>query len=239
MTELPRQPAGQFQIFAKGVQKTEDGFVPMMIDPSRGAMLKLIAEKPTLHERITQGGIVGAIILFLGLFGMLIACYKYVQLSFIGRQIKRQLRNLETPKNNNPLGRVLTVVKDSSHLNLEALELSLDEAILKEMPALERGQAFIKLLAVVAPLLGLLGTVIGMIITFQAITLFGTGDPKLMADGISQALVTTALGLITAIPLLFSHSVVATRSKSIVQILDQQSAGLIAGIFEKTGAAGN
>ena len=129
----------------------------------------------------------------------------------------------------NPLGRVLSVIGSRPRLEeLDTLELKLDEAILRETPALERWLGLIKLLAAVAPLLGLLGTVTGMIATFQAITQYGTGDPKMMADGISQALVTTVLGLVAAIPLLFLHSLVAARSKALIQLLEQQSAGLIA-----------
>ena len=89
----------------------------------------------------------------------------------------------------------------------------------------------------VAPLLGLLGTVIGMILTFQAITLFGTGDPKTMAGGISTALMTTVLGLCVAIPMTLLHSIVATRSRSVIHVLEEQTAGLIADHAEKSGQA--
>ena len=146
-----------------------------------------------------------------------------------GCRVDRQVADLDNLNRNNPLGRVLGVIGNHPKLEqLDTLELKLDEAILKETPSLERWQGLIKLLAAVAPLLGLLGTVTGMIATFQAITLFGTGDPKLMAEGISQALVTTVLGLVVAIPLLFMHSLVAARSKALIQLLEQQSAGLIA-----------
>jgi biopolymer transport protein ExbB len=118
-------------------------------------------------------------------------------------------------------------------VDVETLELKLDEAILKNTPALERFLTMIKVLAVVAPLLGLLGTVTGMINTFQAITLFGTGDPKLMANGISQALVTTMEGLWVAIPLTFLHALVASRSRSIINTLEEQAAGIVAVHAEK------
>lgn len=131
-------------------------------------------------------------------------------------------------KGDSPLGRVWAVYQSSKSINVETLELKLDNAILKEMPELEKGLPLLKLLSSVAPLLGLLGTVTGMILTFQAITLFGTGDPKLMAGGISQALVTTVLGLVVAIPILLLHAIASTRSKEIVQILEEQAAGLIA-----------
>ena len=119
----------------------------------------------------------------------------------------------------------------------ELLQLKLDEAVLAEMPALERGNGVIKLLAATSPLLGLLGTVTGMILTFQAISLFGTGDPKLMAGGISQALVTTVLGLVVAIPLLFSHSIIAYTSRSMIQRLDEQCAGVLVRTAEQQGRA--
>ena len=126
------------------------------------------------------------------------------------------------------LGRVLKIYNENPSADVESLELKLGEAILKEMPPLQRGILFIKVISVVAPLMGLLGTVTGMINTFQAITLFGTGDPRTMAGGISQALVTTVLGLVVAIPTVLLHTIVSGRSKSITQVLQEQSAGLVA-----------
>ena len=153
----------------------------------------------------------------------------HLQLARVGRAVNRQTRELNQPRDDNPLGRIIGVLGPKPQLSdLETLELKLDEAILQETPPLERGQPLLKLLSAVAPLLGLLGTVTGMIVTFQAITQSGGGDSRLMADGISQALVTTVLGLVVAIPLLFLHSLLASRSKALIQLLEQQSAGLIA-----------
>jgi biopolymer transport protein ExbB len=117
--------------------------------------------------------------------------------------------------------------------DIETLQLKLDDAVLKELPKLEGGLNLVKVLAAVAPLMGLLGTVIGMIVTFQAITLFGTGDPKLMAGGISQALVTTVQGLVAAIPLLLLHAFAAGASRRIAQVLEEQSAGFVAAAAER------
>jgi biopolymer transport protein ExbB len=142
--------------------------------------------------------------------------------------MRAQLNNIDNPSSANPLGRILTVYHANKTVDVENLELKLDEAILKELPSIESGISIIKIFAAIAPLLGLLGTVLGMIATFQQITLFGTGDPKLMAGSISMALVTTAQGIIAALPLLLTHSIVAGRSKSIVHILDEQTAGIIA-----------
>jgi len=233
LMELSRQPPSRYSKLAKRLESSERGIVPMLIDPTRGAILDLLVQKPDLLERINQGGAVGYMIILIGCIGILLASLRHVSLIRTAKRIEKQLRNIGTPSSDNPLGRVLVVLKRMDKANPETLELSLDEAILKEIPHLERGHALIKLLAAIAPLLGLLGTVIGMIITFQTITLFGTGDPKLMADGISQALVTTALGLLVSIPLLFAHSLVTARSKSLIQVLDQQSAGLIAARIEQ------
>jgi biopolymer transport protein ExbB len=110
----------------------------------------------------------------------------------------------------------------------------MDESILKDSSRLTRGLSSLKILAAIAPLLGLLGTVTGLIETFQSITLFGAGDPGLMAGGISQALVTTVLGLTTAIPLILLHSMLASRSRRMVSLLEEQSAGIIALHAEKS-----
>tara|TARA_R110000868_G_scaffold123143_9_gene326333 strand:- start:905 stop:1423 length:519 start_codon:yes stop_codon:yes gene_type:complete len=160
--------------------------------------------------------------------GLLIGLYKIITLTVIAGKMRSQLKNPGNPSTSNPLGRILTVYKDNKGADAENLELKLDEAILRELPSIESGINIIKIFAAIAPLLGLLGTVLGMIATFQQITLFGTGDPRLMAGSISMALVTTAQGIIAALPLLLMHSIVAGRSKSIVHILDEQTAGIIA-----------
>ncbi len=202
------------------------GPVPLGIDPTRGVILSMLIQTPNALERIEQGGIIGYIILALGAFGLFYAIYRLIALMTISQKITNQLSSSEILENN-PLGRILAAAEKTKDEDTETLELVLDEAITREVPTLEQGLALIKLLAATAPLLGLLGTVTGMIATFQSISLFGTGDPKLMASGISQALVTTMLGLCVAIPLLFLHSLVASRSRILVQILDEQSAGII------------
>jgi len=166
---------------------------------------------------------------------LLVWFYRYAVLLNTGRKVSAQLKNPASPDKSNPLGRVLAVFQENRSSDLETLELKIDEAILREVPQLEKGLGFIKLIAAIGPLLGLLGTVTGMIVTFQAITLHGAGDPKLMADGISQALITTVQGLVTAIPLILLHSFAAAKSRRLVQIIEEQSAGLIAEAAEKQG----
>jgi len=224
---LPRQPAGRYLSMAEDLGKATSGVVDMAVDPSRGQLLGLLIQAPGLGERIQQGGYVGYTIIGMGFIGLLIALWRLVVLQGAGRRIRLQLKTSQASEDN-ALGRILAVYERHQSGNLDALALKLDEAIMREAPILERYQGILKVFAAVAPLLGLLGTVVGMIITFQQLTLFGTGDPKLMAGGISQALITTVLGLIVAIPLVLLHSVVSSSSQGLVEILEEQSAGLIA-----------
>ncbi|WP_028238733.1 MotA/TolQ/ExbB proton channel family protein [Stutzerimonas azotifigens] len=223
----PRQPGSGDLV--EDYLTTDAALSTLPIDPTRGTLLVQLQRQPQLWDRLQQGGLVGWVIVVLGVFGLILAAWRMIYLARIRRRINRQLDDLSRPQDDNPLGRVIGVLGPNPQLSdLETLELKLDEAILQETPPLERGQPLLKLLSAVAPLLGLLGTVTGMIVTFQAITQSGGGDSRLMADGISQALVTTVLGLVVAIPLLFLHSLLASRSKALIQLLEQQSAGLIA-----------
>lgn len=227
LVELARQPRPRYLARAAELERTQEGLVGFGLDPSRGQILSLLVQAPNLEERIRQGGEVGYVIIFLGALALLIAVYRLVALIVSGIQVSLQTRRPEKP-GNNPLGRVLRVYHDNPAADVETLELRLAEAVLKERPRINRMLMFLKIIAVVAPLLGLLGTVTGMIITFQAITLFGTGDPKLMAGGISQALVTTVLGLCVAIPTVLLHTLVTNRARRITQILEEQAAGMVA-----------
>ncbi|WP_445938734.1 MotA/TolQ/ExbB proton channel family protein [Pseudomonas sp.] len=223
----PRQPSGLGQV--ADYLDSGAAVASLPVDPSRGTLLAQLQREPGLWDRVQQGGLVGWVILVLGAFGLLLAIWRMVYLTRVGRGVSAQMHELSAPRGDNPLGRIIGVLGPKPQLSdLETLELKLDEAILQETPPLEKGQGLLKLLSAVAPLLGLLGTVTGMIVTFQAITQGGGGDSRLMADGISQALVTTVLGLVVAIPLLFLHTLRASRSKGLIQLLEQQSAGLIA-----------
>jgi biopolymer transport protein ExbB len=227
---LGRQPDGYQVETTQDIlnAKASDGFIPVYVDPSRGAILNLFKQKATMTERYHAGGPVGYTITVMLAIGLAIGLFKFLTLSAIGAKMKSQLKNIDAPNVKNPLGRILTVYQANKAADVETLELKLDEAILRELPSVDRGINIIKIFAAIAPLLGLLGTVLGMIETFQQITLFGTGDPRIMAGSISMALVTTAQGIIAALPLILVHSVVAAKAKSIVHVLDEQTAGFIA-----------
>ena len=229
---LARQPAKRYRSMAGDLFDLEKGYTTMAVDPSRGQILGLLIQAPGLWERIRQGGLVGYFIIFIGLLGAVLSVWRLRILRGEGRAINLQLVT-DKISTDNPLGRILSVYDDNETIDPESLELKIDEAILREVPQLEKYHSIVKVFAAIAPLLGLLGTVVGMIVTFQALTLFGTGDPKLMAGGISQALVTTMLGLIVAIPLVFLHSILTSWSGTLIEILEEQSAGLIARHAEK------
>ncbi|MCF2946885.1 MotA/TolQ/ExbB proton channel family protein [Paraglaciecola aquimarina] len=225
---LGRQPDSHLLSSAQAMHGATSGLVAFYADPSSGAILGLLKEKATMSERYHAGGIVGYVITVMLGIGLLIGLYKIITLTIVSGKISSQVKNIDNPSSANPLGRILNVYKENKSADVETLELKLDEAILRELPRIDSGINIIKIFAAIAPLLGLLGTVLGMILTFQQITLFGTGDPKLMAGSISMALVTTAQGIIAALPLLLTHSIVSGRSKSIVHILDEQTAGIVA-----------
>ena len=226
LVELQRQPQSRYTGRAEDLQESTEGMNAFAVDPTRGQLLALLVQSPSLMERIQQGQIVGYTIIVLGIIGLLVAIWRLISLSTTAAKVSGQTKNLDKA-GNNPLGRVIKVAIDNPDADVEALELKLGEAILKETPKFTSMLSFLKIISVVAPLLGLLGTVTGMIITFQAITLYGAGDPKLMAGGISTALVTTVLGLVVAIPMVFLHTLVQSRAKRLTQILQEEAAGML------------
>lgn len=232
--ELARQPANRYRGMAADLQETPPGEVAdMSVDFTRGQILRAVVQTKTVMERFKEdSGIVGFVAVGIGVLGLLMCLWKFISLYTTGGRIARQLKS-EVADKKNPLGRVLAVYTDNPDTDLETLELKLDEAILRETAPIETGLPFIKVLYVVAPLLGLLGTVVGMIETFQMITLFGTGDPRMMAGGISMALVTTVEGLVVAIPLTLFHSFLQGKAKALIQTLEEQAAGIIARLAER------
>ena len=230
LSELPRQPGGGFNAQAQDLAGSQSGLTQFGIDPTGptgGSFLAAIIDSPTISERWHQGGYVGYAITAVGAFAFLLAIYRLVVLTAVGGKVSSQLKS-SSAKDDNPLGRVLKVHEANPNMDTETLELKMAEAVLSETPKLEQGLTLLKIIAAVAPLMGLLGTVTGMIITFQAITIFGAGDPKAMAGGISSALVTTVLGLLVAIPTVLLHTVVNGRSQRIIHVLNEQATGIVA-----------
>ncbi|EGR1093874.1 MotA/TolQ/ExbB proton channel family protein [Vibrio cholerae] len=232
-----QQLPSDFTTFSHIRTLVDGDVVTMKVDPSRGVLLEQLALTPTLSQRLQAGGVIGNVILVLLGVGLIIALYRGAILATLRQKIKAQLKNPEQP-GNNPLGRILAVYNKEQQRSVEALELRLLEAVVDEQNHLETGLSMLKLLAALAPMLGLLGTVTGMIETFQVITQFGNGDPKVMAGGISMALVTTVEGLIAAIPLLLAHNILSAQAEAIRNILEKQGIGLVAQQAERDcGAA--
>jgi len=234
VSELARQPSGH-NGGAEDLQSATSGFTKVGLDPTGplgGGLLRALINTPTLIERWHFGGLVGYVITGVFVVAILLAIWRFIFLQGVSSKVSSQLKNPESANLDNPLGRVLAVAHANPGLDAESLELKLHEAVLKERPSIESGLSLLKIIAMVAPLLGLLGTVTGMIITFQMITLFGAGDPKAMAGGISQALITTVLGLVVAIPTVLMHTLVNGKAQRVLHILEEQSAGIVAGSVE-------
>ena len=234
---MPRQPAGPYAAEIANYMGEGQGLSTLSIDPSGGTLLTLLAEKPTVEERVDQGGLVGYMIIVLGAIAFLLAASKLLDIAVISLRVGMQRRRMDQPKANNALGRVLLVYRDNQHVDPETLEMRLHDRVAKETGRIQRFMVFLAIIAAVAPLMGLLGTVVGMINTFQAITLYGTGDPQTMAGGISQALITTVLGLVVAVPAVLLHAVVNARARSLVNLLTQQVAILTGDRLAQRNAA--
>jgi biopolymer transport protein ExbB len=236
LSVLPRQLDPPYMDTAAAFARATSGYVPAVVDPNRGVVLGLYVERPTIGQRIQRGEEIGYVIITVGVLGVLAFLYQLVSLVFVRLAVGKQLKNLDNPTANNPLGRVLLAFKGNKgniEEEAEVAELRITEAVLREVPKLERFQAFLRLAVAAGPLLGLIGTVVGMIVTFQSITESGSGDPRLMANGIGRAMIATVLGLGIAIPLLFANALLNSLSRGVVQILDEQSAGMLAESIEK------
>jgi biopolymer transport protein ExbB len=239
LSVMARQPGARFQVPARSLEAADHGYTQGTIDPTRGVLLSIYSQRPNLIERIQRGEAVGYVIILVGVVGALLAIYQLFYLASVRGRVRNQLHFPDAPGDDNPLGRILATFRgDAAKLeqNAEVVELRISEAVLKEVPKLERFQSFLRLAVAAGPLLGLIGTVVGMIITFQSITESGSSDPKLMAAGISQAMIATVLGLGVAIPLLFANAWISSMSRSIVQVLDEQSTGLLAERLEQAHA---
>jgi biopolymer transport protein ExbB len=235
LSVMPRQPE-DLMAYSAELQNASSGYVSAIVDSTRGVLLNMYVERPTFVERIQHGESIVYVIVIVGALGVVAFFFQLLYLIAARLGVSSQLRSLQNPKKNNALGRVLLAFRgDVSTVNdnADVAELRISEAVMREVPNLERFQPFLRLVVAAGPLLGLVGTVMGMIVTFQSITESGSSDPKLMADGIGQAMIATLLGLGIAVPILFGNSLLSSISRSIVQILDEQSTGMLADSIEK------
>lgn len=234
LVELNRQPAGAYRSLAGDLSSATSGVLPMAVDPTGGTLLATLVNQPSTWERVGQGHVAGWIIIVLGLIGVLVILERGAYLTLAGGKIKAQM-NSSKPDLNNPLGRILTVFNESKTDDAESLELRMDEAIMKERPVISARIGLLRMIALLGVLLGVLGTVMGMMNTFQSMNLFG-GSTPLIANGISSALVPTWLGLLVAVVMLFFHGLLSSRSERLMHVLEQQTANIIASRAEKLAA---
>ncbi len=228
LLEFARQPGTRYMSGPSDLASGKAATFPFAVDPTRGQLLQILTQAPNLTERVAQGGAIGYTIIGLGVAGLLLALSRMGILLVRGFAIKKQLTDMQNPSAGNALGRILIAARAEDVPDAETLELRMGEAVMRELPRINAYIPILKIIAAVAPLMGLLGTVTGMILTFQAITLFGAGDPRLMAGGISQALMTTVLGLCVAIPMLLLHNLVQMRARTITEILQNEAVGQVA-----------
>lgn len=225
---LARQPLGVDPRATQAFESAAEPLSAVSIDPSRGAILSLIVQAPELRERLQQGGIIGYIIMGMGAIGLLLGLERLIVVSWASRKARQTLSD-ESTDGKHAINELRKTSKNANYLaDAEAMSAKMDEIVTTAAQRLRRGLSALSIFAAVSPLLGLLGTVTGMIETFQVITLFGAGDPRLMSGGISQALITTQLGLSVAIPLLLIHSFVQGRANSLITNLDEIAADLFA-----------
>jgi len=208
-------------------REVDNGFISLLIDPTSGALIERSTHTTAWWKVFSDAGVVGGIIVVVGVLGIVIALLRFILLNKESKLINIQKQQL-TKVGDNSLGRIISVADLHAKSNTEELMRFLDEAVLGEIPEFRKGLGTLAVLATVAPLLGLLGTVAGMIETFHAITAYGNSDPQVLSSGISQALLTTKFGLIAAVPLLLCHSFLSSKSDSILNVIEHQTAGLLA-----------
>ena len=235
-SELPSQPAGRYTSQTSDILSGDSFPVQFAVDPTGpqgGSLLASLISMPSTWGKMQEGGPVGYMLMTIGVLATLLFLWRFNELWRIRGGVIAQAGSA-TLSNDNALGRILKIAEEDKQADTETLELKMAEQILKERPTVEGLNWVLKIVSVVAPLMGLFGTIIGMIETFTMITLFGTGDPKTMASGISTALVTTWLGLMVAIPTTFMYATVNNISRGILGTIEESSTGMAAKRSEGT-----
>ena len=237
---------------SRTIRKTLDRYMDgktdsVFIDISRGGALKQLTHKQSLADQIEKGGMLVWPILALGVFAVIIGIERVLFLGKVHSNTDKVMGRVNelaalgawegchnmVGKRKIPVYNVLRAGLNARKENRETLESILQESILKEMPKLERFLPMLNIMGAVAPLLGLLGTVTGMISTFHVITLYGTGDPRMMSGGISTALVTTMLGLAVAIPIMLLYTFLCRRVEHVIGDMEEKAVALTNIIFRE------
>jgi len=225
-------------------------------DMTGGAALRQLTKKQTMMEHLRSGGPIVIPIILIGVAAVLVVVLKVKFLNEVRRNTGKYMTRVNAlaaegnwaeceaivkrhKGEHSPVNHVIEAGLQARHEDRETLESILQESILRELPRLERGLSPLAIFGAVAPLLGLLGTVTGMIETFNVITVFGTGDPKLMSGGISEALVTTEVGLVVAIPVMLLHTFLSRRVDAILGEMEEKAVSLTNIIEKERKRSGN
>lgn len=236
------ESAGELEALFKGQPAR------LSIDPTLGSAVALNETETDLLTHLEQGGFWAMPILFLALLALLTTIWKALQLArvreFSAAVVQKTLAALDSGKTEDARGalaavrhparrvldRGITLVTDRPGISRDDVEEGMFEVFLEETPPLQRGLPILAIVSATAPLLGLLGTVTGMMETFRLITVFGTGDAKSLASGISEALITTELGLVVAIPALIAHSLLSRKVQGIKSTMEMTSLAFLNGV---------
>lgn len=224
---------------AEQVVKSGEGVFPL--DPTLGKAHKVESTKETLVEHVSKGGVVMVPILGLAGLALLVALFKWIGLTFTRSPSQKRITRLLAhvgEKNRNaameeanriggPAGKMLQLGLRHLDESREIIEEIMYEKVLQTRLKLQRLLPFVAICAASAPLLGLLGTVTGIINTFKMITVFGSGDVKTLSGGISEALITTEFGLIVAIPSLLLHAYLSRKARGIVDSMEKAAVALV------------
>jgi biopolymer transport protein ExbB len=223
---------------------TAKGAGQLPLDASLGSAVKIAQTRESILEHARKGGPVMVPIIALAAVALLVGIFKWIQLAGVRVARPQDLQevlelvnrgDLESARKRaeavrGPAGQLLAVAVQHSKERKALIEEVMYEKLLETKPKLERLLALIALTAATEPLLGLLGTVTGIIRTFKLITVFGTGDPKLLSSGISEALITTEFGLYFAIPCLLAHALLSRKVKRLLASMEQTAVGFVNGL---------
>ncbi|HOK41297.1 MAG TPA: MotA/TolQ/ExbB proton channel family protein [bacterium] len=238
--ELPIKLNSKFYKYIKKYFEEEKEIKYLPIDISGGNAIEIIKNKKNLIEHIKSGGIIVYPIILIGILAVFIIIERIIKLNkylktneLIFKRInnlldnQNELENFLKEANDNIFFKITKTILNNKEKDKKTIEELVEEKIMYELPELEKYLSTLNMFGAISPLLGLLGTVTGIITTFDIITIFGTGNPKLLSGGISEALVTTELGLIIAIPVLLAHNFLTNKVSKIINFIEKNSNNIL------------